>query len=50
MGFYSNHRLFANTPRSAQTGAVIYSLIEATKEAGPGSLRYLTWNLNLSWL
>lgn len=35
--------LFANTPSGAQTGAVIYSLIETAKENGLDPYRYLTW-------
>ena len=37
--------LFANTPLDVQASAVIYSLIETTKESGLKSYRYLTWVL-----
>ena len=37
--------LFANTPRGAQSSAVIFSLIETAKENGLDPHRYLTWVL-----
>jgi transposase len=46
--------LFANVPKGAEAGAIIYSLVETAKENGLDPCRYLTWlmreasNLNLS--
>lgn len=37
--------LFANTPRGAQSSAVIYSIIETAKASGLDPYRYLTWLL-----
>ncbi len=37
--------LFANTPRGAQSSAVIYSMIETAKANGLDPYRYLTWVL-----
>ena len=37
--------LFANTPGGAQTSAVLFSLIETSKENGLDPYRYLTWAL-----
>lgn len=37
--------LFANTPKGAQSSAVIFSLIETAKENGLDPYRYLTWVL-----
>ena len=37
--------LSANTPRGAQAGAVIYSLMETAKENGLDPYQYLLWNL-----
>ena len=37
--------LFANTPRGAQSSAVIYSMIETAKASGLDPYRYLTWVL-----
>ena len=37
--------LFANTPRGAQSSAVIYSMIETAKANGLAPFRYLTWVL-----
>ena len=37
--------LFANTPKGAVTSAVIYSLIETTKENRLVPYRYFTWVL-----
>ena len=37
--------LFANTPRGAQSSAVIYSMIETAKANGLDPFRYLTWVL-----
>ena len=38
--------MFANTPTGAQSGAVIFGLIETVKENGLDLYRYLTWLLN----
>ena len=40
------NRLFANTPTCAQSSAVIYSLIETTKENDLDPYRYLVWLLH----
>ena len=37
--------LFANTPRGAQSSAVVYSMIETAKASGLDPYRYLTWVL-----
>ena len=37
--------LFANTPRSAEDSAVIYSMIETAKANSLDPYRYLTWVL-----
>ena len=38
--------LFSATPAGAQSGAVIYSLIETAKENDLAPYRYLVWLLN----
>ena len=38
--------LFANTPRGAQSSAIMFSLIETAKENGLDPYRYLSWLLN----